>query len=117
MRIAGLRDSSGVVRLCLTSRADSFPACTAGTAVAASVKAAKGAVEYRFERVKPGTYAIAAFHDANSNGKLDKVLGVPKEGFAFSRNPPVRPRAPTFREAHFTLGAAASETLHMRYIL
>lgn len=117
MRIDGLRDSKGVVRLCLTSRADAFPQCKAGTARAATVKAAKGAVEYRFEGVRPGTYAIAAFHDANGNGKLDKMMGVPREGFAFSRNPPVRPRAPTFKETQFNVDAAAAETLRMHYIL
>lgn len=117
VRIDGLRDSKGVVRLCLTSRADAFPQCKAGTAVAATVKAAKGAVDYRFQGVRPGTYAVAAFHDANGNGKLDKVMGVPKEGFAFSRNPPVRPRAPTFTEAHFTVVGESAETLRMRYIL
>ena len=117
MRIDGLRDSKGVVRLCLTSRFDAFPQCKAGSALTATVKAAKGAVDYRFQGVKPGTYAIAAFHDANGNGKLDKMMGVPREGFAFSRNPPVRPRAPTFAEARFTLGGEASETLRMRYIL
>lgn len=117
MKIAGLRDSNGVVRLCLTSRANSFPACKPGTAIAATVKAAKGAVEYRFHGVKPGTYAIAAFHDANSNGKLDKLMGMPREGFAFSHNPPMRPRAPTFKEAHFTVEGDGEQTLHMRYLL
>jgi uncharacterized protein (DUF2141 family) len=117
VRIDGLRDSKGVVRLCLTSRSDAFPQCKAGSALTATVKAAKGAVDYRFQGVKPGTYAIAAFHDANGNGKLDKMMGVPKEGFAFSRNPPIRPRAPTFKEAHFTVEGQGEQSLHMRYIL
>jgi uncharacterized protein (DUF2141 family) len=117
VRIDGLRDSKGVVRLCLTSRADAFPACKAGTAIAATVKAARGSVHYRFEGVKPGTYAIAAFHDANGNGKLDKMMGMPREGFAFSRNPPLRPRAPTFEEAHFTVSGDTAHTLRLRYML
>lgn len=117
VKIDGLRDSKGVVRICLTSRADAFPQCKAGAALTATVKAAKGAVDYRFEGVRPGTYAIAAFHDANGNGKLDKMMGMPREGFAFSRNPPMRPRAPTFKEAHFAVGGEGGQVLHMRYLL
>lgn len=36
----------------------------------------------------PGTYAVALFHDANDNGHFDTtLLGVPAEGYGFSRNP------------------------------
>ena len=117
VKIDGLRDSKGVVRLCLTSRADAFPQCKAGAALTATVKARQGTVEHRFLGVRPGAYAIAAFHDANGNGKLDKMMGMPREGFAFSRNPPMRPRAPTFKEAHFTLDREGEQSLHMRYLL
>lgn len=49
-----------------------------------------------------GSYAIAAFHDLNGNGQLDKnALGIPTEPYAFSGNPRVKWRAPTFRETRF----------------
>ena len=36
----------------------------------------------------PGTYAVALFHDENDNGHFDTtMLGVPAEGYGFSRNP------------------------------
>ncbi|MBC6428505.1 MAG: DUF2141 domain-containing protein [Cellvibrionales bacterium] len=35
----------------------------------------------------PGVYAVKVFHDANSNGKLDRnILGIPLEGYGFSNN-------------------------------
>ncbi len=35
----------------------------------------------------PGRYAVSAFHDANSNKKLDKnLLGMPTEKYGFSNN-------------------------------
>ena len=44
-------------------------------------------VVYSFKDVPFGTYAVAIFHDTNSNGKLDKNLfGIPKESYAFSNN-------------------------------
>ena len=36
----------------------------------------------------PGHYAVALFHDANSNGHFDTTwLGIPDEGYGFSRDP------------------------------
>ena len=46
-----------------------------------------GVVELRLRNVKPGTYAIAVFHDANGNGKLDRsFLGLPSEPYGFSND-------------------------------
>ncbi len=117
VEIVGLRNSKGVVRLCMTSRVDAFPACKKGAAMTATVAASKTGARYTFERVPAGTYAIAVFHDENGNGKMDKLMSMPTEGFAFSRNPPMRPRAPTFVEAHFNVAADDNEVLKMRYIL
>jgi len=36
-------------------------------------------------------------------GKLHGMLAMPTEGFAFSENPPMRPRALHFDEADFTV--------------
>ena len=34
-----------------------------------------------------GTYAIACFHDANADGKLNtSAMGIPKEAYGFSNN-------------------------------
>ena len=117
MEIAGLRDAKGVVRLCLTSRADDFPDCKKSGAVSGWVKAGGGTLVYTFHNVAPGTYAIAAFHDANGNNKLDTSLGIPREGFAFSRNPAMRPRAPRFNETSFAAGPQSVQRLQMRYLL
>ena len=117
MEIDGLRDSKGVVRLCLTARRDDFPDCKKGGAVSGTAKASKSGVRYVFHNVAPGTYAIAAFHDANGNTKLDTSLGIPREGFAFSQNPPIRPRAPHFDEADFAVSGNSSLRLKMRYLL
>jgi uncharacterized protein (DUF2141 family) len=37
--------------------------------------------------LSPGQYAVAAFHDANGNNKLDKnLVGLPTEKYGFSNN-------------------------------
>ena len=48
-------------------------------------------VKAEIKNLKPGTYAVVVIHDLNSNGKLDKVFGMPKEPLAFY-NDPVIPR-------------------------
>lgn len=104
------------MRLCLTSRSDDFPQCGPGSR-GVDVSAKDEKVRHVFTGVRPGVYAIAAFHDANHDGKLDTLLGVPREGFAFSRNPELRPRAPRFIEASFVSGDQSVQHLRMRYLL
>ena len=59
-----------------------------------------------------------SIHDENSNAKLDTFAGIPKEGFGFSRNPPIRFGAPRFAAARFTMsGGAETQQIRMRYIL
>jgi uncharacterized protein (DUF2141 family) len=53
-----------------------------------------------FRGLAPGHYAIAAFHDVNSNGKIDKNLfGAPKESWGTSGDVRPKLRAPRFDEA------------------
>lgn len=63
----------------------------------------------------PGRYAMVAFHDANNNGELDtNILGVPTEGYAFSRDARGFMSAPSFDSAALELtesGARATITL------
>jgi uncharacterized protein (DUF2141 family) len=61
-----------------------------------------GSLTIKLNLEKEGRYAVAAFHDLNGNGKIDKnLLGVPTEPYAFSNN--VRPsfRAPNWNESSF----------------
>ena len=66
-----------------------------------------------------GTYAIAVFHDENSDGKLaTNFLGIPKEGFGFSNNPAILFGPPPFQRASFALGAAdADVSIRLKYFL
>ncbi len=116
IEIAGLRNTNGQVRLCLTRDHSSFPSCAGPNVVRAAVKASLAPARYTFRAVPVGTYAVAAFHDANDNGKLDTMIGIPKEGFAFSRNPKVQVRAPHFIEASFDSNGRALTPLKLKYL-
>jgi uncharacterized protein (DUF2141 family) len=66
---------------------------------------------------RPGVYALAAYHDANSNGKFDRTsLGLPAEGYGFSNNPPIWFGPPSFRAVRFTASRSGQRTgVRMKY--
>jgi len=111
-----LRSAKGMIRLCLTADPDNFPACVDDSrAMTRSVPAGQKAI--RLDGLPHGNYAAAVIHDENGNAKLDTLAGIPREGFGFSRNPPIHFGPPRFTAARFTLeGVAEAQQIRMRYI-
>ena len=112
-----LRSTKGLIRVCLTADPDNFPACVDdANAVTRTLPAGEG--RFAFPALPAGQYALAVIHDENGNGRLDTFAGIPREGYGFSRNAPVRFGPPRFDAARFTLaGAEVTERVAMRYIL
>ena len=117
--VTDLRSSKGVVRACMTTREDIFPRCIKDPTAHRTVVPAGETIEIRFSGVKPGDYAIALLHDENDNGKADRALGMmPKEGYGFSRDAPVRMAPPKFKDAVFKIEEGLSRvSIRMRYFL
>ncbi|WP_353230690.1 DUF2141 domain-containing protein [Novosphingobium sp.] len=116
--VKGLRNTKGLIRACLTQKAATFPECEKDPAsLRLSVPASNGPALV-FRHVPAGTYAVSLFHDANANNKLDTFMGIPSEGFGFSRDAPVKMAPPKFAAAQFAVGAADVTTaITVRYIL
>ncbi|MDE2562194.1 MAG: DUF2141 domain-containing protein [Sphingomonadales bacterium] len=116
--VEGLRSHKGNVLACLTGNPRGFPDCTGDPSARHLSVAATGDVVLVFRDVPPGRYAISLFHDENANGKLDKLMMMPREGFGFSRNAPVRFGPPSFSAAAFDVaGGAVREAVRLRYML
>lgn len=117
--VTDLRSAKGVVRACMTTRADIFPRCIKDPTAHRTVVPAGESIEIRFKGVEPGEYAIALLHDENDNGKADRALGMmPKEGYGFSRDAPVRMAPPKFKDAVFKIEEGLSRvSIRMRYFL
>lgn len=115
--IERLRNRKGVLHLCLTREPVHFPDCKKDPrAVTRSAPATTGPI--RITGLAPGGYALAVFHDENRNKKLDMMIGIPREGFGFSRNPVVRFGAPKFRQVRIVLKAGFTrEAVRMQYLL
>ncbi|MEE1610647.1 DUF2141 domain-containing protein [Microvirga sp. CF3016] len=71
-------------------------------------QARSGTVELRIRNVKPGSYAIAVFHDINGNGRLDRsFIGLPNEPYGFS-NDVGRRGPPSFEAARIVVKEPAT---------
>jgi uncharacterized protein (DUF2141 family) len=116
--IAGLRNTQGLIRACLTAKAATFPECDKDPqSLRLTVPARNGPVLV-FRHVMPGTYGVSLFHDQNGNGRLDKSLGIPNEGYGFSRDAPVQFGPPKFDAAKVAVaGTDLVLKIRVRYIL
>ena len=117
--VTNLRNADGVVRACMTRDENRFPRCQDAAQGYRTVAPAGQATVLRFDNVAPGTYAIAILHDENDNGRADRALSmIPREGFGFSRDAPVRMGPPDFEDAAIEIGSSPSrQTIRMRYML
>jgi uncharacterized protein (DUF2141 family) len=74
------------------------------------IPATEGQHTVCFNLEKPGTYAVATYHDVDGNRKLDRKWNMmPDEPFGLSNNPKLRPGFPAFNEAAFTTGELGSD--------
>ncbi len=116
--VTKLRSTKGQILACLTTNPRAFPECQRDPSARSLIVPAQEGVVLNFGHVPAGRYAIAVIHDENGNGKLDKHLMIPREGFGFSRNAPVSFGPPSFKSASFALeGKDHRETIAMRYLL
>lgn len=116
-QIEGFRSTKGVVHACLTTRPERFPDCQNDPDARRMTLPTGDAGGLHFGALPSGSYALALIHDENGNGRLDTVMGIPREGFGFSRNPAVRFGPPRFAQARVAVTTGAmDETIRMRYL-
>jgi uncharacterized protein (DUF2141 family) len=107
--IGGLKSDEGQVGCLLFSSSDGFPSKPQKAAGMMFVKISSKSATCVFDNVKPGTYAIAAMHDENGNGKLDtNFLGIPREGTGASRDARGTMGAPKWADAVFQFAGGSS---------
>lgn len=118
IEIGGLRSKNGQVLACMTSNPKAFPDCQKDPQALHLTAPAINGETVQFKGVQPGRYAVALFHDENANGRMDKMLIVPREGFGFSRDAPLQFGPPKFGAASFAVGSTPVRTaIHVRYML
>ena len=103
VNIGEFRNTKGQCLVSLYNKADGFPSAKPFKTVVVSINGKT--VQFVFDKLPQGTYAIAVVHDENKNNILDvNFLGIPKEGYGASGNNIPKFSAPTFESNRFTLG-------------
>ena len=93
-----------------------FPYQSTSSIKTFSVKSAQGSIEATAKDLPAGQYAVALFHDADGNGKLStNILGMPKEGYAFSNNASSFLGVPGFKDASFYLRCDTTIKIDMKH--
>ena len=117
MRIQGLRHDRGTIYVALYDNERAFDEKMGHVAGAQARPRNRGAVVV-FENVLPGKYALAFFQDENGNKKLDtNLLGVPTEGFGFSKDAMGKLGPPTFAAAALYIPAGpVSVVMNARHL-
>jgi uncharacterized protein (DUF2141 family) len=88
---------AGEIRLAVYASETDFKEERAVTSV---IKPRTGtSVDLEVDLPEAGTYVLAAFHDLNGNGKLDRnFFGIPTEPYGFSRPPASKWEEPKFED-------------------
>lgn len=116
--IDGIQGDNGRIACAFFRSEEGFPvAPPSSDAVLVTAPIRDGGARCVFHDVPPGTYAIAAIHDENRNGDLDRNwLGIPTEGYGFSENASAGPGAPSFQVASFPFdGGELVLTIRLQY--
>lgn len=115
--VKGARSNAGSILISLFKSADGFPDQAEKAVKIKKVKATQGDIRVSMDQLPAGEYAIAFIHDENDNGKLDtSMIGIPKEGIGFSKDPRLTFGAPSFGQAKFILDAGhTSQTANLKY--
>ena len=113
VKISNIQDGTGMVMVALFVPGNDFPKTfSQGKQVAAAARTADGDLRVVFVDLPPGQYAVSAYHDRNSNGKLDaNLLGIPSEPYGFSNDAKGSFGPPKFSDAAIDVGAQAASAL------
>lgn len=110
VRLTGAASDRGAVWVGLYPSQEAYDA---GEEIADFMLAVEGgAADAVFHDLKPGRYALIAFHDENGDSDFTRnFMGIPQERYGFSNNPRPRFRSAHWEEAVFELSGEEDAAL------
>jgi uncharacterized protein (DUF2141 family) len=105
--IKKVRKETGKIYISMANKANDFKKN-------AIITAASKNYNVVFENIPAGTYSIQVCQDENSNGTLDKFMGIPKEPVGFSQNPTMLFGAPSFEQSSFEVANASTKNISIK---
>jgi uncharacterized protein (DUF2141 family) len=115
VEVLGLKTEEGWVACALWASEEGYPKDGKLAVQRVYVVPKAGAARCRFGNPPPGTYAVAVYHDINSNHKLDtNFLGIPSEPVGASNDAKGSMGPPHFADAKFAYpGKVLTLQIHM----
>ncbi len=119
VNLEGLKNKKGQVCLSLFNASKGFPTSGDRAIQARCFKITETPQQVTFKNLKAGNYAVAVIHDINGDSTLNRnFLGIPTEGFGFSRNPAITSGPPKFQDSAFlVVGPSTQVDIQLQYLL
>lgn len=117
LEVIGLRNHSGSINIAVFNKSEGFPNASDSALRRLAIPISDNGRSVTKLSLPEGNYAFAVFHDEDGNGKLNKnFLGIPSEGFGFSKDPKVNLKPPKFDECLVTVNANSGVIfIHIQY--
>jgi uncharacterized protein (DUF2141 family) len=117
--IDGFKNKKGQVCVSLFASNKGFPSNGDDAIQKRCVSITETPVVMTFDNLQAGSYALAVLHDANSDNTANRNgLGIPTEGFGFSKNPTIFTGPPKFNDvAVVVAGANTNINIKLLYLL
>lgn len=115
--VEGVRSASGLVAVTLYADESRRFLAKNGSLYVGRVKAVAGTTRVCITVPRPGTYALAIYHDENANEKFDRTgIGLPAEGYGFSNNPSTLAGLPAFSSVRLAIPRAGlASRIRLKY--
>ena len=103
IEVTNIQNTKGVIEIGLYDNAEDFPDPEKQFKFR-RIKPTGEKLKYKFTGLKPGKYAIALYHDENSDKVCNKnAIGISTEAYAFSRNFRPKLKAPKFTDVYVSV--------------
>jgi uncharacterized protein (DUF2141 family) len=117
VRVEGVRSGAGLMAVTLYANNPRKFLARHGSLYVGRGPAHQGVTETCIFVPQPGVYAIAVYHDADGNRKLNRnFVGMPTEGFGFSNNPNTFLGIPAFNAVRVAVRSSGQKiSVRLRY--
>jgi uncharacterized protein (DUF2141 family) len=85
VHVGGVAAGKGKINVAVCDREHFLKECVYHASAPAQVNAS-GETVVMVQGVPAGTWAVLAYQDENSNDELDRLMGIPREDYGFSRD-------------------------------
>ena len=117
VNVEGVRASQGLIAVTLYADDSRRFLARRGSLYVGRVPAHAGTTRVCIHLPRTGVYGLAVYHDADTNQRLNRsAIGLPREAFGFSNNPPTIFSIPSFRSVRLSVPRSGMQTnVRLRY--